>query len=201
MIRQTNTAILLTAALASAALLMQSARAGMIPTQVSVTPDGSNFRWTYGVVVTTDVNVNPGDSFTIYDFGSLVSGSIVAPTDWSVSTQNSGPARNGTNPFDDPTIANMTFTYNGTNPIVGQSGLGNFWALSQSNGTDPSQFTSTAHRQIDGRTETNITTTDVPHKVGDPPINGTPEPATLALLGAGLPLVGLARWLRLRRKK
>ena len=28
-----------------------SAQAGLIPTNVSITPDGSNFRWTYAVVV------------------------------------------------------------------------------------------------------------------------------------------------------
>src|SRR5262245_24246639 len=39
------------------------AQAGLIPTNVSITPDGSNFRWTYAVVVTTDVKVNPNDYF------------------------------------------------------------------------------------------------------------------------------------------
>src|SRR5258708_3991227 len=60
----------------AAVALVGRADAGLIPTNVSVTPDGSNFRWTYAVVVTTDVKVNPGDYFTIYDFGGIVPGGV-----------------------------------------------------------------------------------------------------------------------------
>jgi hypothetical protein len=193
------TKLALAAALMGAALA-PAARAGMIPTAVSVTPDGNNFRWTYGVVVTTDVQVNPGDSFTIYDFGGLKdTQSIVMPVGWTVSVANAGPARFGTNPADDPNIPNLTFTYNGTDPLPGQQGLGNFWAMSSMGEHATSQFTSSTHRQVDGRLENNITTTDVPAPSND--VHSTPEPTTLALLGAGLPLLGLARVLRLRRKK
>ena len=83
--------------------------------------------------------------------------------------------------------------------LPGQQGLGNFWAMSTMSETASSQFTSSTHRQVDGRLENNITTTDVPAPSEE--VHDTPEPATLTLLGAGLPLLGLARWLRLRRKK
>lgn len=175
-----------------------AARAGMIPVSVTVTPDADKFRWTYGVIVTTDVQVNPGDSFTIYDFHGYVDGSAVAPDGWTFTASFTSDLHPGTNPVDDPGVVNLTFTYVGTDPIPGQSGLGNFWALSDLSSSITGDFTSSAHRQIDGRVENNITTTDVPAPEMNPP-SETPEPATLALVGLGLPLVGLARWVRRRR--
>ena len=59
------------------------ARAGLLPVNVSVTPEGGNFQWTYAVVLPTDSQLRSGDYFTIYDFGGLVAGSIQAPTGWA----------------------------------------------------------------------------------------------------------------------
>ena len=44
------------------------AEAGLIPVNVSITPDGGNFRWTYSVVLPTDMKLQAGNYFTIYDF-------------------------------------------------------------------------------------------------------------------------------------
>ncbi len=190
----------------AAVALVGRADAGLIPTNVSIAPDGSNFRWTYAVVVTTDVKVNPGDYFTIYDFGGIVPGgvggldkiaNVVAPADWTVTSGMVGPTPAGTNPADDPSIPNLTFTYSGA-AINGQQGLGNFSAISQFSDRVSSDFTSISHRQVDGRVEANITSTDVPVP-GD--TRNTPEPATLAMFGVGLPLLGMLRYLRNRVKK
>lgn len=176
-----------------------AAQAGLIPVNVSVHPDSGNYRWTYGVVVTTDVSVNPGDSFTIYDVYGLISGSAVMPANWSVSEAMTTPPHPGTLPFDDPTVPNVTFTYNGLTPIMGQAGLGNFSIISMYNDVAVGDFTSSAHRQVDGRVEYNITTTDVPAPPDNPDggVHQTPEPSTLALFGVGLPLAAVARrWRR-----
>src|SRR3954452_12112858 len=112
-----STKVLVLLAAAAALAVASRAEAGLIPTNVSVTPDGSNFRWTYAVVVTTDVMVNAGDFFTVYDFGGLVDGTIVAPADWTAAVVKVGPTPPGTNPADDSAIDNLTFTYTGSSPI------------------------------------------------------------------------------------
>src|SRR5438067_57284 len=122
-----STKVLILVAAAVALVAAPRAEAGLIPTNVSVQPDGTSFRWTYAVVVTTD------------DFGGKVGGpfGVVAgsddttmPTGWSVTEALSGPTPSGTNPMDDPNIVNMTFTYTGDTAIQGQQGLGNFAAIS-----------------------------------------------------------------------
>src|SRR5262245_30415812 len=199
---RTSRVVILVVALAALAAGSR-AEAGLIPTNVSVTPDGSNFRWTYAVVVTTDVKVNSGDYFTIYDFGALVNNdlsTVVAPTGWNISMTGTGPTPGGTNPADDPGVPNITFTFNGSVAIEGQAGLGNFSAISEFGNSTDSDFTSITHRQVDGRAEANITSTDVPiPRPGQ--VQSTPEPATLAMFGLGLPFAGLGNWLRRRLGK
>ena len=98
---------------------------------------------------------------------------------------------NNTNPIDDPNIPNYTFTYNGPR-IDGSFGLGNFSLVTPYNVQTLSDFTSSTQRQDNDKVENNITNTVVPVAAAAT----TPEPATLALLGAGLPLA----LLRLRRR-
>src|SRR5258708_1895379 len=102
-----------------------SARADIIPTLSSVTGSSPNFTWNYSANVTVDETVNPGDFFTIYDFGAIAPGSNTQPTGWTFSQALLGPTPALTNPTDNPSILNLTWTYNCAAPITGSSALGN----------------------------------------------------------------------------
>jgi hypothetical protein len=185
-------ALVAVAALSSA----ETARAGLLPVRVSVTPEGEKFRWTYAIVLPTDMKLQAGDYFTIYDFGGYVPDSNTQPADWSYSSANLGTTPDRLNPEDSAALPNLTWTYTGTPLDAGQVGLGNFWALSDYQDATDSFFTARTHRSSDGLPDSNLTETVVPVPTAPPP--PVPEPATLALAGLGLPLVGAVR---LWRKK
>jgi hypothetical protein len=203
-------------AAALAAALGGSAQAGLLPLTATAVPDGSNFRYTYGVMLTSNSTLQNGDQFVIYDFNGLVPGSATQPTGFSFSTANTGGNPGRTVPNDNPEMPNLVWTYTGDTPLVGQIGLGNFTALS----TKPEASVTTdfvSRTQVEDpngeiRDEDNITHTKAPSGtdvqpppvVDPPPVveppAGVPEPSSLILLAAGLPLVAGARALRGRRK-
>jgi hypothetical protein len=197
------TTLVLLGGLSLPLLATPAARAGLIPNKVTVAQDGSNYRWTYNVVVTSDLYLAQGDYFTIYDFAGAVNGSIVTPADWAMTSSNTTvipPKYGNVTANDDPNIPNYTFTYTSATPVFGSSGLGNFAFITPYPQSTAGVFTSVNHRQ-DSSTddpdpqEFTLTPTIVPVPAAS---SNTPEPATLALAIAGLPLAGL---LRLRRRR
>lgn len=206
MIRRTWIARIFAATLLAVATTT-TASAGLLPVSVSIQPEAGNFRWTYSVHLPTNMKVESGSYFTIYDFGGYVggTGSVLSPFPddtyagyWSFSTSKTGPTPDRLNPQDDPNVDNLTWTYNG--PTINGEGkaLGNFVATSNFDQTQTSFFTATNPR-LNGEIDSNITETLSPTGTVTPPPPGVPEPTTLALAGLGLPLVGAARWYR--RKK
>ncbi len=169
-----------------------SVRAGLVPVQVSVTPDAGMYRYTYAIVLPTDAVLRPGDYFTIYNFDGLIANTATASgapdsASWTFSTSSLGPTPPGVTPDDNPNVANLTWTYNGpTINIDASVGLGNFWADSLYPTTTDSWFAASTGT-VSGTTDNNITTTTVPVPTAPPP--GVPEPACLLLAGLGLPLL------------
>ena len=184
------------------------ANAGLLPVSVTVQPEAGNFRWTYSVVLPTNMQLQAGDYFTVYDFSGYVPGSATVtsayPTqanasNWTLTSSNLGPTPNHLNPVDNPNIPNLTWTYTGPTIPAGQVTLGNFSADSTFQASTTSFFTAINPRAIDGQNDANITETLVPtgQSTSGPP--GVPEPTTLALVGLGLPFIGIARSIRRRK--
>jgi len=123
-----------------------SIRADVIPTLTSTSPTGSNFTWNYTTNVTVDQMVQKGDFFTIYDFGNFLSGSNIQPANWTFSS-----SLTGTNPslvvvVDNPSLTNLTWTYNGSTPINGSNLLGIFSVVTDTNQLRSSDFAAEATR-------------------------------------------------------
>jgi hypothetical protein len=123
-----------------------AARADIIPTLDSVTGTSPTFTWNYSANVTVNETVNPGDFFTIYDFGSIALGSNHQPTGWTFSQALVGPTAALTSPTDNPNILNLTWTYRGTTPIVGSTALGIFSVVTATDQLKTGQFTAQATR-------------------------------------------------------
>jgi hypothetical protein len=178
------------ALVALAALLAPApASAGLVPTKVSVTPEGKNSLWMYAVMLPTESMLRSGDYFTIYDFAGLVKESNGQPEGWAFSSVAVGPTPDRLSPDDSPDVLNLTWTYTGPDLSPGQTGIGNFWAASEFATAGDSFFTARTHLAGGTRQDSNITETAVP--VPAPP--GVPEPTALVLAGLGLPLVALSR--------
>jgi len=192
---------------AGLALAAPSAQAGMIAS-ANVDPFGANFQWTYHVQVQSGVHIQAGDYFTVYDFQGALAGSDTTPAGWTLAVANTTQLIGSkTTPNDDPNLSNYTWTYTGGTDLP--SGYtGDFSLVSQYQQSTSSDFgfVGVSHRNDNGRPYQDITSVEVPVPIGNPPPPpgggnpppSAPEPATLLMLGCGLPALGL---MKLRRRK
>src|SRR5438132_12331387 len=141
------------------------ARGDIIPTLSSISGSSPNFTWNYSANVTLYETVNTGDFFTIYDFGAIAPGSNMQPTGWTFSQALLGPTPALVNATDDPSILNLTWTYNGAAPISGSAVLGIFSVITSTDQLKVGQFSAEATRSSGPNAGTkvdNIGTISVP---------------------------------------
>jgi len=185
--------------LAALALVILAGRgeAGLLPTSAVAHTDGDNYRYTYGIILTSDSALKTGDFFTIYDFDGLIPGSNAQPANFALTVSNDSGTPYGIAPTDDPTKPNLTWTYTGVITLTGQRGLDNFSVISTNpQSAGPTDFSSQTHT-TDGVIDSNLTQTIIPGPAAENPI-GVPEPTSMALMAIGLPLIGMFRHLRRR---
>jgi hypothetical protein len=185
-------------ALAIVGLAGPGARAGLLPSTPSITAEGDKFRWTYSVFAPSGVEIHLGDAFVLYDvpFLEFPGGMPGQPPGWTLPGLPPG-SNFPLVPGDDPELPNMMWGYVGDSPITpGPTGatLGSFSLLAWSDVGRPGMAGSRFHQSSDGRVVWDTTAAIVPVFTGPPP--PAPEPATLVLLGAALPLLGAASLLR-----
>jgi hypothetical protein len=178
-----------------------SLRADIIPTfaGASSSQDQQSTVWSYTINVTDEQNANPGDFFTIYDFSSIAPVGLSAPAGWTFSAQLVGVTASQTNPNDDISLYNLTWTYNGPT-IIGNSpdgkNIGPFSVTTP--GAFDSEFPPTMR---DGQFTARGTRAQGPNagsgvsNIGIVPVPAAiPEPSTIALIigAGGLGVVGRA---------
>ena len=176
-----------------------AARADIIPDINSVTPNGSNFTWTYDVALTNDETLQSGNFFTIYDFAGYVPGTNFQPANWVFSSAMTGKTPSRVSPIDSPTIPNLTWTYTGSTVGPGPLDLGLFGADSKYSRQIVGMFAAEAIKYApgkpgDGKPVDNVGSLAVPTST-------IPEAGSLTMLLPGLAPLGLALRRRSRRTR
>jgi hypothetical protein len=203
------------AVLAAATFTCKLANAALIPNLTAgPTSDSGNFDYNYTIDLLPDEELDPtgtngvtcpgpgmtfvlcnptGTFVTIYDIVGFVSASVSEPG-WSFTSQLTGVTPSTINPvFDGSTLTNVTFFYTG--PVVTTSGteigFTGFTIVSTVDGLSDGNFAYQATKDtggLTGNTDQGTGPVSVPASS-----SSVPEPATMALWGGGLVLLGWGR--------
>jgi len=173
-----------------------SLRADIIPSFAGTSPSCTNTVWNYSINITSDQQVTTGDFFTIFDFGPFIAGSNTQPAGWTFSSSLSATAPPGTNPPNNPTLADLTWTYTGSATIPTGTNLSGF---SVTQATSIFQELPPMHNGYFAAQATRVTAEGSKiSNVGQVPVpTPIPEPTTLSLLA----LAGAGSLLRKMRSK
>jgi hypothetical protein len=191
----------LTLSLSMLCAAVLAARADIIPSFVGVTPSGGNTVWTYSIDITSTQYVTTGNFFTIYDFGPFIGGTGNQPSGWTLTSSLVSTPPFQTNPPDDPTLLNLTWTYTGTN-IPSNTTLSPFEVTIA--GITPSPVPIRDSRfAAEGTNSTNDTSIGNVGHISVPVLEPTvPEASTFSLLVSASGLMGVC-WIvsRLRKRQ
>lgn len=190
--------IKLAIAMGAASVALFSASAAMAdinpaaPGTPTITAVSNGFAYTYPIVLTSTETLVSGNYFTFFDVAGLVPKSETTQAGFTASEALSGPVATGTlgsSPTkDDPTLLNVTYTYNGPT-VVGFSSLGNFGFTSiYGTASTLEPFSAVAEKSGSTILNSNNTTYTGP-TVGPAAV---PEPATtVPFVIGGLALLGM----------
>jgi len=160
-----------------------------------VTTIAAGSMWNYSINGDgAETVVNNQSYFTIYDFAGYIASSAVAPSGWSVSVQNVGITPSNQIVPDSSSLVNITWTFIGISGTpLPVAPIGGFIADS----TDPAAATTLGYYTYLAYNPS-LSATDQGQGRALTPSSSVPEPTSMALVGGGLALVGIAR---LRRRK
>jgi len=185
------------------AAFASSAHASIIPVLDSITPNGSNFTFTYNGGLAPDQGVTNGSQLAIVDFRGYVPGTVATSlSNVTASVVNTVPFPMLLQPgyTDDPTIPDLLFTYTGPDfhtsggPFGGITYFTGLSADSTFGGKGVGSFSAVAIKNVGDLAGTNA------YNVGLVAVpSAVPEPATWAMMLTGF--LGLGMALRNRRRK
>jgi len=191
----------------AALALSGTAHASIIPVLDSVTPDGSDFKFSYDGQLSGDQGVKDGSQLVIVDFAGYVTGSAHASVpDITATISSTLPAGMllPSGVTDNPSIPDLIFTYTGPDFHTSGGPFPNFTnfnllsADSTFSGMATGHFSAVAVKNEDGLAGTlTFNTGDV--RVPGAITAAVPEPASWALMILGF--LGLGTALRLGRSR